>query len=117
MPKADEVRLRHMLDAGREALGYAEGRSRADLESDTMLARAVVRCLEIVGEAAARTSQATRSRYDQFPWAEMVGMRNSLIHAYFDIDLDTVWATLMDDLPPLIAQIEVILAEAHASGS
>lgn len=44
-------------------------------------------------------------------------MRNSLIHAYFDIDLDTVWATLMDDLPPLIAQIEVILAEAHASGS
>ncbi|NLF03265.1 MAG: DUF86 domain-containing protein [Anaerolineales bacterium] len=117
MPKADEVRLRHMLDAGREALGYVQGRSRADLESDTMLARAVVRCLEIIGEAAARTSEATRSRYNQVPWAEMVGMRNSLIHAYFDIDLDTVWATLMDDLPPLIAKVEAILAAAHASGS
>ena len=56
LPKADEVRLRHMLDAGREALGYAQGRSRADLDCDTMLARAVVRCLEIIGEAAARTS-------------------------------------------------------------
>jgi uncharacterized protein with HEPN domain len=110
LPEADKVRLRHMLDAAREALGYVRGRSRLDLDRDTMFARAVVRCLEVIGEAAARTGQDTRVRYHQLPWAEMVGMRNWLIHAYFDIDLDKVWATLTDDLPALVRQLEAIQA-------
>jgi len=109
-PKDDLIRFRHMLDAAREALGYAQGRSREDLNENTMLARALVKCIEIVGEAAARISQETKDQVTALPWTDIVAMRNWLIHAYFDIDLDQVWATITDDLPPLIDELEKILA-------
>jgi uncharacterized protein with HEPN domain len=102
-----------MLDASREAMGYADGRSRGDLDTDTMLARALVKCIEIVGEAAARTSEETRGQAAAIPWAQINGMRNRLIHAYFDINLDQVWGTVVDDLPAIARALEAIL-EADA---
>ncbi len=63
-----------------------------------------------VGEAAARIDQETRKQVSQIPWQDIVRMRNRLIHAYFDIDLDRVWDTVMDDLPTLIQQVETVLA-------
>ena len=69
LAKADRIRLRHMLDVSREAIRYAEGRSRDDLNTDTMLARALVKCIEIVGEAASRIGKDTRERTASIPWA------------------------------------------------
>ncbi len=107
--KPDRIRLLHMLDASREALDYVEDRSRADLDTDTMLARALVKCLEIVGEAASRVSTETREQAESIPWAQIKGMRNRLIHAYFDIDMDEVWETIIKDLPVLMKGIEALL--------
>ena len=116
MPKADRVRLRHMLDAAREAVGFARGRSRADLHLDRMLALALVRCIEIIGEAAAQIGPETRQRHAAIPWPDIVGMRNRLVHAYFDINLNFVWDTVTNDLPPLIAGLEAILAAEEEEG-
>jgi uncharacterized protein with HEPN domain len=112
LPKADRIRLTHMLDAAREAMGYAEGRSRGDIDTDTMRARALAKCLEIVGEAASRVSSETRTRAGDIPWAQIAGMRNRLIHAYFDIDLDEVWRTVIDDLPALANRLQAFLGAA-----
>jgi uncharacterized protein with HEPN domain len=106
----DVVRLRHMLDAAEEAVGFARGRSRADLDRDRMLALAIVKTIEIIGEAASRVSAETQQTCPAVPWTDIVGMRNRLIHAYFDIDLDRVWDTLADDLPPLIVALRAALA-------
>jgi uncharacterized protein with HEPN domain len=109
MQKDDGIRLRHMLDAAREAVSFVSSRNRADLESDRKLTLSLVKCIEIVGEAASRISEETQQRALQIPWRDIVGMRNRLIHAYYDIDLDRVWDTVLDDLPPLIDQLEEIL--------
>lgn len=110
LPEFDRVRLRHMLDAAREARGFAQGRSREDLDRDTMLSHALVRCIEIVGEAATRVSEQTQGAVDGVPWRAIIGMRNRLIHAYFDIDKDVVWKTVTVNLvelePFLLAALE-----------
>ena len=111
MPDGDRVRLRHMLDAAREAVSFAEGRTREDLYHDRILALALVKAIEILGEAAVQVSEQARRRHPQVPWAEITGMRNRLVHAYFDIDLDRVWDTVVDDLPELIAVLDVVLGE------
>ena len=110
MAKDDLVRLRHMLESAHEALAFALGHSRSDLDRDRMLALAIVKCVEIVGEAAASVSREARARYGTIPWADIVGMRNRLIHAYFDIDMQRVWDTVTDDLPPLVAELEKIVS-------
>lgn len=102
----DEVRLRHMLDAARTAVRFARERNRGDLDSDELSAHGLVRLIEIVGEAAARISRETQAEIPQLPWAAIIGMRNRLVHGYLDVDLDLVWSTLTDDLPPLIPVLE-----------
>jgi uncharacterized protein with HEPN domain len=88
LPADDRVRLQHMLDASRKALALAEGTQREDLATDERLSLALQRLIEIIGEAATKVSEATTSRAPQVPWAAIRGMRNRLIHAYFDVDLD-----------------------------
>jgi len=90
LPPDDRIRLRHMLDAARTAREFAQDRSRADLDSDDMLALALVRLLEIVGEAGRAVSVDLRERHPEIPWAEIAGTRDRLIHGYFDVDLDIV---------------------------
>ncbi len=109
-PEGDVVRLRHMLDAAREAVRYASGHTRADLDADRMRAFAMVKAIEIVGEAATKVSATTRAQLQSVAWAEIAGMRNRLIHAYFDIDLNIVLDTVELDLPPLIGALEAYLA-------
>ena len=110
MPNPDIVRLRHMRDAAATALQMAVGYDRADLSASRMLAMALTRCLEILGEAASKISPEFRSRYVRIPVSKMVSMRNRLIHAYFDVDLDIVWTTVHDDLPPLLVALDEALA-------
>src|SRR5437016_727637 len=104
------VRLRHMLDHSKEAIALARQKTRADLDSDRMLNLALVRLLEIVGEAASRTPPDERARYEQIPWNEIVGLRNRLIHGYDAVDFDIVWQIVRRDLPVLVvAVLEKIL--------
>ena len=88
-----------MLDAAREALAFSRNRKREDLDADRVLTLALVKCIEIVGEAGPLV-----------PWTQIVGMRHHLVHVYFDIDLDRLWTTVTDDLPPLVAALERILS-------
>lgn len=109
MQKDDLVRLRHMRDAAREAVIFAEGKTRKYLEGDRLLALALVKCLEIIGEAAANISNESRETLSDIPWKSILGMRNRLVHAYFEIDLDVVWHTTTVSLPPLIQILDKII--------
>ncbi len=99
----------HMRDHAREAVDMVRGRSRADLDTDRQLNLALVRLVEVIGEAANRVSEDFRSRYPQVPWREAVGMRNRIIHGYDVIDFDILWSVLQKDLPPLIEKLEKIV--------
>ena len=109
MFKDDNVRVRHILDAAREAVAFLNGRSRSDLDTDRKLNLSLVRLLEIIGEAARGISQQFREAHPDLTWKKMVGMRDRLIHGYFDVNLDVVWGTIKDDLPPLIEKLEKIV--------
>jgi uncharacterized protein with HEPN domain len=91
-----------MIDAAEEVVSSCRDRNRADLERDHIFALGVVKCLEIIGEAASRVGEETRADCPDVPWIQIVGMRNRLVHAYFDIDLEQVWKTVESDLEPLI---------------
>lgn len=106
MQRPDRIRLRHMLEAARDAQAFVAAKSREDLDTDRMLQFALVRAIEIVGEAASQVSRESREQLPTFPWREVVGMRNRLIHAYFNIDLDILWNTATGDLAMLIHEIE-----------
>ena len=109
MRKDDEIRLRHMLEAAREAESFVRGRTRGDLDTDRQLVLSLVKDIEIVGEAATRITEATRGQLPTIPWEEIIGMRNRLVHAYFSINLDIVWRTVQEDLPRLIALLEPLV--------
>lgn len=109
MYKDDENRFRHMLDAAREAVSFAHGCERDDLDNDRKLVLALVKDIEIVGEAANQITETTRFRFAQIPWQQIIGMRNRLVHAYFDINLDILWKTVQEDLPGLISLVESVI--------
>ena len=109
MRKSDVVRLRHMLDAAREAMRFTRGKQREDLNTDRLLVFGLVKAMEIIGEAAWQISDETRAQLPQIPWTDIIGMRHRLVHAYFDINLDILGRTLQEDLPPLIAALEKAL--------
>ncbi|MEJ5259107.1 MAG: DUF86 domain-containing protein [Anaerohalosphaeraceae bacterium] len=102
----DRTRIRHILDAAREAVDFLDKCQRTDLDTDRKLNLAVVRLLEIIGEAAYGVSETTKERYPQIPWHQMTGMRNRLIHGYFEVNADIIWKTVKEDLPALIRQLE-----------
>ncbi len=106
MKKADTIRLQHMLDAAREALLFAEGHKREDLNADRMLMHTLVRVIGIIGEAASKVSQEAREQTANIEWGDVIGMRNRLVHVYFDINLDILWGTIVYDVPRLIEELE-----------
>jgi uncharacterized protein with HEPN domain len=110
----DSLRLRHMLDASRRAVEFMEGKSREDLRADEMLALALVRLLEIIGEAAKNVENPVSQAHPEIPWKQMAGARDRLIHGYFDVDLDIIWSIIRSDLPPVIKALESILGEGSS---
>jgi len=106
MSKDDLVRLRHMLDSAQEAVELIDGKSRVDLDSNRVLSLALVRLLEIVGEAASKVTVATREQTPNIPWSQIVSLRHRLIHGYDTINMDIFWKILTGDLPALIAQLQ-----------
>lgn len=111
MQDKDQIRLLHMMEAAKEALSFLKGKSRQDLDHDRQLVLAIIREVEIIGEAAGKVSEELRSKYPQIPWLDVVNMRHHLIHVYYDVDLDIVWDTAVKDLPDLIKSLEVILSD------
>ncbi len=108
MPRdRDRIRLLHMLEHAREAIRLVEGRSRRDLDTDRVLSLALVRLLEIVGEAAANVSLEARTEHPTIPWSEIVGLRNRLIHGYDSVDLEILWRIIESDLPALVRNLSI----------
>lgn len=99
----DDVRLQHLIEAATKAVDYASRHQRSDLDTDEVLRLALTKLVEIVGEAAKRVSEETRSRHPDIPWSAAARMRDRLTHHYFDIDLDVLWSTITIELPRMLA--------------
>ncbi len=104
-----------MLEAAREGMAFVRSRTQADLATDAQLRFALVRALEIIGEAASRIDPEFRRTHPEIPWQPIIGARNRLVHAYFDIDHDIVWATATQALPKLVPMLEVLLEAEEKS--
>lgn len=102
----DRERLQHMLDAALDVRAYIKGRRREDLDTDSMLRRALVNALQVIGEAAARVSDEGRAKVASLPWGQIVASRHILVHVYWGIDADQVWNMAVQDVPTLIAALE-----------
>ena len=102
----DDARIRRMLDYSREALELSKGRSREDLDTDRTVELALVRLIEIIGEAASRVSDEARESKPEIPWSQIVSLRNRLIHGYDSVDLDILWEIIQSDLPDLISKLK-----------
>jgi len=108
--REDTVTLRHMLDHIEEAVSLARPRARAELETDRMFFLALLKLVEIVGDAATRVSDGLQAAHPEIPWREVIGTRNRLVHGYDAVDLDILWEIVSTDFPPLASQIRSILA-------
>ncbi|RJR43219.1 MAG: DUF86 domain-containing protein [Deltaproteobacteria bacterium] len=105
--------LKDIQDALEKINDFIAGLDFESFARDNKTAFAVIRALEIMGEAARKIPKSIRSRYPEVPWQDMAGMRDKLIHDYFGVDLRVVWKTLQIDLPPLKAMIDQIIRESQ----
>lgn len=107
--KSDLIRLRHMLGATEKALKFTSGKNRTDLDQEEQLSLALVRLLEVIGEAAAKVTIDCQTRNTPIPWKEIIGTRNRLIHGYEEVDLDIVWQIVSGDLPTLVDALKTAI--------
>lgn len=105
----DTVFLRHILDAIDAIDQYTKGMTFEDFVHHSMAHDAVIRQIEIIGEAARNISEEYRESQPQLPWLKMIGIRNKIIHEYFNLNLSVVWDTIKDDLPHLRSSIKELL--------
>ena len=110
------VSLAQMRDAATRAIAIVSIRDRQDLIDDDLLDLALVRLLEIPGEAANRVPRDDQIRLTAIPWSEIIGLRNRLIHGYDQIDLDVVWQIVTVDLPVLVLTLDGLLSGSSPSG-
>lgn len=109
MSSEDRIRLVHMIEAAQTVGRFMSGRDRADLDTDRMLLFAVVHAVEVIGEAATKMTDETRRAAPEIPWSAIVGMRNRLIHGYFDIDTSIVWKTVSVEVPALLPKLHAVV--------
>jgi uncharacterized protein with HEPN domain len=111
MSADDLVRVGHMIQTAGEIARFIAGRERVDLDSDHMLLFAIVRAIEIFGEAASQLSNETHASAPQVPWRAIIGMRNRIIHAYWDIDSDIVWRAAAEEIPALLPVLRTLAGQ------
>lgn len=107
----DKVTLRQMIDHVEETIGLAKGKTREDLERDRVFFLALLKLVEIVGEAAMRISDSMRTAHPEIPWREIIGTRNHLIHGYDAVDHDILWQIVTTDFPTLAGQLKRLANE------
>lgn len=104
-----------MLDAANAVLQHITHKKLTDLEQDRLLLGGVIRELLLIGEAANAISPQTKSKISNIPWKEVIGMRNQLIHGYFDISYKIIWITATEDIPTLVSELKKILKHPDKS--
>ena len=104
--------LADMLEAIEKIERYTHGLSRKDLWQDDLVADAVVRNLEVIGEAARHVPEALRAAHPEIDWRRVVGLRNVVVHEYFAIDLDVVWVIIKQNLPQLKEAVLSVLGNS-----
>lgn len=104
----DLVYLGHMLETAKRANALVAGFDKARFDGDETLQLALARLLQIIGEAARRVDASVRLAVPEIPWADVVGMRNKLVHDYLATSYELVWSTVIEDLPPLIEALEQV---------
>ncbi|MDE2476862.1 MAG: DUF86 domain-containing protein [Alphaproteobacteria bacterium] len=109
LPVRDAALLLDMLLAGRDALSFVERLTEAAFLASRLHQNAVIRSLEIIGEAAGKVSAETQAAHPEIPWREVTGMRHRLIHGYGEVGLDLVWMVVRDRIMPLIAALEPLV--------
>ena len=114
-PDKDRLRLLDMRDAAEDAISIAGGYSRAEIEKIRMLQLALVKAVEIIGEAANHVSEDTRALAPDIDWGDIVGMRNNLIHAYWKINYDALWDVITYQLPPLISELHRLIEAKYGA--
>ena len=114
-PDKDRLRLLDMRDAAEKARRIASGRTRADIDNNEMLELALVKAVEIIGEAANHVSAETRALAPAIDWGDIVGMRNELVHAYWRIDYDVLWDVTANRLPPLVSELHRLIEAKYGA--
>ncbi len=111
MPRRDPtILLEDVIEHSRRAIALAKGRKAEDLDEDEMVGLALVRLLEVTGEAASQLPPELRARHSDIPWRDLIDLRNVLIHAYHRIDYRIVWEIVTEQLPSLVVAVEAALA-------
>jgi uncharacterized protein with HEPN domain len=113
--KKDRIYLQHIHNAICDAEKFVEGLTFEQFFENREKQYAVLKALEIIGEAAKNLSPELRRKYPHVPWKKAAGMRDKLIHQYFGVKLDLVWETVSEKLPELKSQISIILREIKDS--
>lgn len=113
----DAAYLLDILLAAGDALSFVKGMKKEEFEKNRMCQLAVVKAIEIIGEAASRVSAEMKALHPEIPWAEMIGMRNRLVHAYFEINVERVWDTTQADLLPLLVALRPLVPDEERSES
>ena len=111
MSPDDRTRLGDIVEMHDAARRFISGKQRSDLDSDQMLLFALVRAVEVAGEAANQVSADGRNELPDLPWRLMIGMRNRLVHGYADIDRDILWNTVTEAMPPVAERLRTFLQE------
>lgn len=114
MNERDALRLRHVLDSAGRIANYVEGVDEAAFLSNRMLQDAVIRNLEVIGEACANLSEDLTQSHPDIPWQKASAIRNRLVHGYFDVDLRVVWRTARESLPPFARQVRALVGPQMA---
>jgi uncharacterized protein with HEPN domain len=104
--RRDDERLDDIREAARSAIKFVDGRQQGDLLADEILAAALTQKIIVIGEAAGAVNPATRDRLTNVPWQLMIGMRNVIVHAHWEIDRTELWRTVREDLPAVLDALD-----------
>jgi uncharacterized protein with HEPN domain len=107
--------LQDMVNYADDATNFVADLDFATFEQDKRTHYAVVRAVEVIGEAAKNIPQSLKAQYPNIAWRSIAGMRDKVIHQYFGVDLQVLWDTVHQDIPPLKAAIAQVLADLTAS--
>jgi uncharacterized protein with HEPN domain len=109
MSREDLVYIYHIRDSINKIIEYCEDINEDNFGSKTIIQDAVIRQIEIIGEASSKLSKEFQLKFNYIPWKNIIGMRNKLIHDYFGVDINAVWETIKIDIPDLKQKIDSII--------